>query len=63
MNTTLKRGLSLVAVYILVLIASVLTGMVYTGQTDISQWSQDMRNAIAGAPFGVMFFMVILGIV
>jgi uncharacterized membrane protein len=63
MNTTLKRGLSLVAVYILVLVASVLTGMVYTGQTDISLWTQDMRNTIAGAPFGIVLFMVIFGIV
>jgi len=62
-NTTLKRGLSLVAVYILVLVASVLTGMVYTGQTDISQWSQDMRNTIAGTPFAIVFFMVVFGVV
>jgi len=63
MNASLKRGLILVSVYILVLAASVLTGMVYTGQADISLWSQDMRNTIAGAPLGIVFFMWIFGII
>lgn len=63
MNNSLKRGLTLVAIYVLVLGAAVLTGIVYTGQPDISQWSQDMRNMIAGAPLGVMIAMILFGLI
>lgn len=63
MNSSLQRGLTLVAVYVLVLGASVLTGMVYTGKYDLSQWSQEMRNTIAGTPVAIVFFMWLLGIV
>lgn len=63
MNAPIERSLTFVGIYVLVLGASVLTGMVTTGQADISQWSPKVRNATASAPLGIVILMLLFGIV
>jgi hypothetical protein len=63
MTATLYKAATLVGVYLMVLLASVLTGMVYTGQVNPAQWTQEMRTMIAGAPLTIVVIMLFLGII
>lgn len=63
MNASLKRTATLVGIYLMVLLAAVLTGMVYTGEPNVAAWTADMRATIASTPLPIVAMMFFMGMI